>query len=100
MLALAGLQVANRLAGNTANYEAAYGQLVSSVGSRTNQADINRAAQEGLLNQAKQAQQTVSGVSLDEEAANLVRFQQAYQASAQVVSVANTLFSSLLNAVG
>lgn len=100
VLVLAQLQVTDRLAGGTANYEAAYGQLVSSVGSRTNQADINRAAQEGLLNQAKQAQQNISGVSLDEEAANLVRFQQAYQASAQVVSVANTLFSSLLNAVG
>ena len=43
---------------------------------------------------------SISGVNLDEEAANLVRFQQAYQASAQVISVANTLFDTLLSAVG
>jgi flagellar hook-associated protein 1 FlgK len=42
---------------------------------------------------------SVSGVNLDEEAANLVRFQQAYQAAAQVISVSNTLFDSLLGAV-
>jgi len=45
------------------------------------------------------AQQSVSGVNLDEEAANLVRYQQAYQASAQVISTASTLFQSLLTAV-
>jgi flagellar hook-associated protein 1 FlgK len=42
----------------------------------------------------------VSGVNLDEEAANLVRLQQAYQAAAQVVRVADSLFDTLLGAIG
>ena len=54
--------------------------------------------QSHLLSQAEAAKSEVSGVNLDEEAADLVRFQQAYQA-AQVISVANTLFDSLLSAV-
>ena len=41
----------------------------------------------------------MSGVNLDEEAAKLIQFQQAYQASAQMIGVANTLFDSLLAAV-
>ena len=49
--------------------------------------------------QAEAAKSEVSGVNLDEEAADLVRFQQAYQAAAQVISVANSLFDTLLGAV-
>jgi flagellar hook-associated protein 1 FlgK len=52
-----------------------------------------------VYNQAMSSQQSVSGVNLDEEAANLVRFQQAYQASAQVISTANSIFGALLSAV-
>lgn len=99
-LALASLQTTNTMDGSSSTYQAAYGQLVSQVGSETNEADINRSAQKGILDQAVGARETISGVNLDEEAANLVRFQQAYQASAQVVSVANTLFDSLLGAIG
>ena len=52
-----------------------------------------------MLTDASNAQQSVSGVNLDEEAANLVQYQQAYQAAAQVINVSSTLFKSLLNAV-
>ena len=45
------------------------------------------------------AQDSVSGVNLDEEAANLLRYQQAYAAAAQIISVANQMFDTLLNAV-
>ncbi len=78
----------------------AYGGMVGDVGSRTRQAELAGKAQSQLLNQAVAAREAVSGVNLDEEAANLVRFQQAYQASAQAISVANTLFQSVLAAVG
>ena len=49
--------------------------------------------------QAQQAVQSTSGVNLDEEAANLVQYQQAYQAAAQVINVSSTLFQSLITAV-
>ena len=50
-------------------------------------------------NQAQSAQQSVSGVNLDEQAADLVSYQQAYQASAQVIATAQTMFQNLLSAV-
>lgn len=77
----------------------AYSQLVSQAGSAGAVAQDDLAAQNAVLTQASASQQGVSGVNLDEEAANLVRFQQAYQASAQVISTANILFNALLGAV-
>jgi flagellar hook-associated protein 1 FlgK len=96
---LADMQTANLMLSGTASIASAYGALVADVGTRTQQAANNARVQESLLTQAEAAKSEVSGVNLDEEAADLVRFQQAYQAAAQVVSVANSLFDSLLNAV-
>lgn len=98
-LLLAGLQTQQTVNGS-ADYQTAYSQFVASVGSETNLADINRNAQQVLLNQSVEARESVSGVNLDEEAANLVKFQQAYQAAAQVITAANNIFQSLLSAVG
>ena len=85
--------------GGTATFQDVYGMLVSEVGVLTSAADVASAAQETLLNNAKGAWSNVSGVNLDEEAANLIKFQQSYQAAAQVISVSNTLFDALISAV-
>lgn len=77
----------------------AYSQLVSQVGSAGALAKDDLTTQTAVYSQAMSSQQSVSGVNLDEEAANLVRYQQAYQASAQVISTANSIFSALLGAV-
>lgn len=104
-LAMAGLQTENLLLGQTggvletATLQETYGQLVSGVGAKTHQAEINFQATDGLVERHKNALLSVSGVNLDEEAANLIKFQQAYQAAAQVITVANTLFDTLLAAV-
>lgn len=87
------------LAGGTVSASAAYQSLVANVGTIGAQAQTNLSAQTSLFNQAQQAQQSVAGVNLDEEAGNLIRYQQSYQASAQVISTANTLFNTLINAV-
>ncbi len=73
-----------------------YGQIVADVGNRTAQAAVNRDAQESLLNGAVARREQVSGVNLDEEAADILRLQQAYQASARVISTANSLFDTLM----
>lgn len=75
-----------------------YGSLVSSVGTRTAELNINQDAASSILAQAQANRDATSGVNLDEEAANLIRFEQAYNASAQVISVARSLFDSLLSA--
>ena len=99
--ALALGQVANQgvLDGGVTSVGRAYSQLVGQVGSAGAVAQDDQTTQKAVYAQAMASQQSVSGVNLDEEAANLVRFQQAYQASAQVISTANTLFNSLLGAV-
>ena len=98
-LALAALENKQGMLGGAASFQDAYGNIVSEVGVLTSSAKVATAAQETLLNNAKSSWANVSGVNLDEEAANLIRFQQAYQAAAQMISVSDTLFNSLLGAV-
>lgn len=74
-----------------------YRQLFSLAGNRANQAAVARDALQVVKDQAVGARDAVSGVSLDEEAADLIRFQQAYQASAQVIQAAQTLFDRIIS---
>jgi len=97
-LLLAGVQSAGILDGGSISINENYGRLVSGIGSTTYQIQSNLDAQGVVLKSAEDAVLSTSAVNLDEEAANLIRFQQAYQAVAQVISIANTLFDSLLNA--
>lgn len=97
--ALLELQTANTVSGS-ANYQEAYGGLIGLVGTVTRQANINSQAQSQVLINATEARDSVSGVNLDEEAVNLTRFQQSFQAAARVISVSNEIFQSLLLAVG
>ncbi len=98
-LSLAGLESAKLVLGGKATLQDAYSQMVAEVGSLTRAAEISRDAHDTVKQQAMQAREAVAGVNLDEEAANLVKFQQAYQAAAQVVSVATQTFDTLINAV-
>ena len=74
----------------------AYLSIVGDVGNQATQAEISVEALSILKDQAIEARDRVSGVSLDQEAADLIRFQQAYQASAQVMQVASKLFDAIL----
>lgn len=95
-LLLANLQAKNTLLGGTTTYQGVYGQLVSQVGNKTRELDVTSKAQTALVNQSIQAQQSVSGVNLDEEAANLLRYQRAYQAAGKAMQIASTLFDTLI----
>ena len=86
------------LAGGTASLNDTTNRLIGNIGVQTQQAQQNRDAQAVVKQEAANARDSVSGVNLDEEAANLLRYQQAYQAAAQLISVASTLFDSLLAA--
>jgi len=99
-LLLAGLQTTQTMENGTTSFQGAYGQLISQLGTQTRSAEISADAQSALLAQAQESRDALSGVNLDEEAADLIRFQQAYQAIAQVISVADTTFQTLLSAVG
>lgn len=96
-LLLAALQTRNTIGSGTANYQSAYSQLVSEVGNRAREIEVQGKAQDALVRQARETQQSLSGVNLDEEAANLIRYQQAYQASGRVLQIAATLFDTILD---
>ena len=95
-LLLGKLQTANTLDGGTTNFQGAYSQLVSIVGSKAHELQATSGAAASLLEQSVASQQSESGVNLDEEAANLLRYQQAYQAAGKLIQTASTLFSVLL----
>lgn len=95
-LELGDLQRKATLDNGTSNYNEVYSQLVSRVGSKTHELDVNREAQDILYEQAKLQREAVSGVNLDEEAADLVRYQKAYEANAQVIGAASEMFDTLI----
>lgn len=95
-LAIGNLQVANILSDGTASYQSSYSQMVSMVGNQGNQAKIGVEAQNTLVKEARTAKSSFSGVNLDEEAANLIKYQQAYQAASKVIAIAQQTFQSIL----
>ncbi|MGK5078216.1 flagellar hook-associated protein FlgK [Janthinobacterium sp. HLX7-2] len=93
---LAGLQTKNILDGGKATFQGSYAETVSYVGNKTREVQVSGLASLALLQQTSTQQQSVSGVNLDEEAANLLRYQQAYQACGKVMQIASTLFDVVI----
>ena len=93
---MGALQNAKTMLSGGANYGYAYSQLVSNIGTLSRDADVGVTAQQGLYDQAVSNQQSLSGVNLDEEAANLIRYQQAYQAAARAMNISKSLFDEIL----
>jgi flagellar hook-associated protein 1 FlgK len=97
-LLMAEVQSVGLLDGGSISINDNYGQLVSSVGAMTHQINGSLDAQRVVLTNAESAVSATSAVNLDEEAANLIKYQQAYQAVARIVAVVGTMFDSLLAA--
>lgn len=95
-LLLASLQSEKTLNGNKASYSDAFGQMVNSVGNKTRELNILNLAEAQVLEQTTASVQAESGVNLDEEATNLIRYQQAYQAAGKMMQIASQLFDVLL----
>ncbi len=96
-LNLAALQDAKTLAGGSASFSQSYGSLVEKVGTAAHSAKLNREAAQHVMNQSESLRESISGVNLDEEAADLIRFEQLFSANAQVISVARDIFERLIN---
>ena len=98
-LAFANQQTTGVLSNGTISVSGAVSALISGTGAQAQQVNTAQTAQTAVNTQATTNVQSVSGVNLDEEAANLMQWQQAYQASAQALSVANGLFTNFLDAI-
>jgi len=97
-LLLGAMQSQSLVDGSSATFGEAYSGMIGGVGVATRQAQANLQAEDSLMDNAVAARERVSGVNLEQEAAELVRLQQAYQAAAQLVAIADTLFQTLLGA--
>jgi flagellar hook-associated protein 1 FlgK len=98
-LLMANILNTKTLNGGSESLGDAVNAYVGTVGLQTSQAQNAATAQQSVMQSAQSAQQSVSGVNLDQEAANMLQFQQAYQAAAQVIQTSDTLFNSLLTAI-
>jgi flagellar hook-associated protein 1 FlgK len=96
VLAMAKLQT-TKLIGGVSTFSDGYAILVNDVGSKAKSIDIAQTSQESITTQVQTQQQSVSGVNLDEETVSMLRFQQLYQASSQVIKTASSLFDTLLS---
>ena len=85
--------------GGGASFAGSYTQLVSKVGAKASQAALDGTATTAALAYAKESRSSVSQVNLDEEASNLVKFQQYYTASSQIIKAAQETFSTLINSL-
>ncbi len=99
VLAMAAAMSSNVLNGNTASLNSAANNLVSAVGVLTQQAKANASAQQSVNQSATDARSNLSGVNLDEEAAKMLQYQQAYQACAQMIQTSQNIFNSLITAI-
>jgi flagellar hook-associated protein 1 FlgK len=101
--ALAGLQTQQTVDTGSASkgisLTDAYGKLVEGVGAKAAQGKLDSAATEAILANAKSARDSLSGVDLDEETGNLVKYQQYYTASSQIIKAAQEIFSTLINSL-
>lgn len=82
------------------NLTQTYAETITTIGTKTLQAKGNHDAAAGLNTSALEQRDSVSGVNLDEEAVSLSKYQQAYQASAKIITVAEETFQTLINALG
>ena len=98
-LAMVALESKKLMQDGTLTLDDGYGKLVEEVGTRSSLSKINTEASKSLLEQSQNMRDSISGVNLDEEAGDLIKFQQLYQANAQVISVARELFDTLLSSL-
>lgn len=95
-LLMAGLQSQKTLDGGTNSFQDAYTQLVSQIAGKTHELEVTSSFHANMLAESQTAVDSVSGVNLDEEAANLLRYQQAYQSAGKLIQISQQLFESLL----
>ncbi|MDM0052435.1 flagellar hook-associated protein FlgK [Variovorax sp. J22R115] len=95
-LLLGALQRKATVGGGTTTFNGAYSQLVSQVGNRAMEIKVAATTQDSVTGQIKASQQSISGVNQDEETANLLMYQQMYQANAKVIQTASTIFDAIL----
>jgi flagellar hook-associated protein 1 len=98
-IAIANLENAMTMKGNTATFGAYYESYIGDVGNAVQQADSYYSHQDQMVGQLENYRESISGVSIDEEMINLVKFQNAYQAAAKLITTADEMMQTVLNMI-
>ena len=98
-MAIADLQNAVLPALNTARFDDYYNAIVNSVGSDVQEASSNYEHQIAMVDHLDNYRESISGVSLDEEMVNMIKYQHAYAAAAKMIQVADEILDTLINMV-
>jgi flagellar hook-associated protein 1 FlgK len=98
-LLMVDLQQTAIMGGNRETFSSSYSRLIETIGIKTNSSQVDTEAAKNVLEQSNSLRESISGVNLDEEAADLIRYEQLYSANAQVINVARELFDQLLNSL-
>jgi len=93
---ISNLVTAKAMGNGTLTLTDSYANYVNDIGNQTNQIQTSNKSQTALVTQITTAQQAISGVNINEEAANLLQYQQLYQANSKVIQTAQTLFQTIL----
>jgi len=96
-LAIGNIRSALTMNGGTATYDDYYNAMISNIGIKTAEAQFNHAFNQDALQQFENFRDSISGVSLDEEMINMVKFQQTYQASAKIITTVDEVLTTLMN---
>lgn len=94
---MAELENSNVMANGTTTFSGYYGAIVADIGVSSGEAQANSTAQTLVLEELESYRDSISGVSLDEEGINLLKYQHSYQASAKVIAVVDDMLNSLMN---
>ncbi|MDH5408357.1 MAG: flagellar hook-associated protein FlgK [Gammaproteobacteria bacterium] len=97
-VALSMLQEKAVLENGTSSFSDVYADLITRIGTKTHELEINKKAQKLLLQHVVDKRESISGVNMDEEAANLVRYQKLFQANAQIIAVSQKMLDVLMAA--
>ena len=94
---ISGFYTGKLIGNSTRTVSEEYNRSINQVASKTHAIDVGRESAEAVMEQAQSHRDSIAGVNMDEEAADLMRFQQSYQASAQLISVADSLLNTLMD---
>ncbi|MFZ4402525.1 MAG: flagellar hook-associated protein FlgK [Pseudobdellovibrionaceae bacterium] len=94
---ISALQYKNTMMSEKATFDDFYNTQVGQIGTITQGAMKSQSSQENILNQLGQIRESISGVSLDEEATKMIEFQKTYDASARLIKTADEMFDTILN---
>lgn len=98
-LAIADLQYQTLMAGGTSTFDGYYNSLVGEIGNASSEAKSSASYQISLVEQLQNRREQISGVSLDEEMTNLIKFQHAYEASAQMITVVDEMMDTIIGLI-